>query len=93
LLNLHGIPKPAYRAFELLHRLGDELLLVDGSHETVDAWVVRKGQSLTVLLINHALPRHPIKTEQVDIRVSNAPKRCYAYAERPDETHANAKRI
>ena len=23
LLNLHGIPKPTYRAFELLHQLGD----------------------------------------------------------------------
>ena len=42
LLNLHGIAKPTYRAFELLHQLGDELLLVDGLHETVDAWVVRK---------------------------------------------------
>src|SRR5205085_8764994 len=26
LLNLHGIPKPTYRAFELLHRIGNELL-------------------------------------------------------------------
>ena len=24
LLNLHGVPKPVYRAFELLRRLGDE---------------------------------------------------------------------
>jgi xylan 1,4-beta-xylosidase len=26
LINVHGIPKPAYRAFQLLHELGDELL-------------------------------------------------------------------
>ena len=42
LLNLHGIAKPSYRAFELLHRLGTEQCLVDGLHETVDAWVVRQ---------------------------------------------------
>ena len=91
LLNLHGIPKPTYRAFELLRRIGDELLVVDGSHETVDAWVMRKGHSLTVLLTNHALPRHPIKAERIEIKLSNAPGRCYAYVERVDETHANAR--
>jgi xylan 1,4-beta-xylosidase len=93
LMNLHGIPKPAYRAFELLHRLGTEALLVDGSHETVDAWVVRKGQTLTVLVTNHASPRHSIKTEQVQVVLRNAPRKCYAYVERIDETHANPKRV
>jgi xylan 1,4-beta-xylosidase len=93
LMNLHGIPKPAYRAFELLHHLGTEALLVDGSHETVDAWVVRKGQTLTVLLTNHAGPRHSIKTEQVQVVLRNAPRKCYAYVERIDENHANPKRI
>ena len=93
LLNLHGIPKPTYRAFELLRRLGPELLLVDGTHETVDAWVVRKGPSLTVLLTNHALPRHPITTERVEIKVSNAPRKGHAYIERIDGTYANPKRL
>jgi xylan 1,4-beta-xylosidase len=93
LTNLHGIPKPTYRAFELLHRLGDELLLVDGSHETVDAWVVRKEHSLTVLLTNHQLPRHPVKTEQVRVKLSNAPRGGHAYAERIDGAHADAKRV
>jgi xylan 1,4-beta-xylosidase len=91
LLSLHGIPKPTYRTFELLHHIGNELLLVDGSHETVDAWVVRQGHTLTVLITNHALPRHPIKTEQVQIKLSNAPKKCSAYVERIDEAHANAR--
>jgi xylan 1,4-beta-xylosidase len=31
LLNIHGIAKPAYRAYELLHRVGKQLLRVDGS--------------------------------------------------------------
>jgi xylan 1,4-beta-xylosidase len=92
LLNLHGIPKPAYRAFELLHRLGDERLVVAGSHETVDVWVVRKGHSLTVLLTNHQFPRHPVRAERVQVKLSNAPRGCYAYAERIDDAHANVKR-
>src|SRR6185503_17146177 len=33
LLNLHGIPKSTYRAFELLHQLGDRYSLVDGLHD------------------------------------------------------------
>ena len=93
LLNLHGIPKPTYRAFELLHHLGSEQLPVEGSHETVDAWVVRKEQSLTVLLTNHALPRHSITTEQVLIKLTDALQRCNAYVERIDHTHANAERL
>jgi xylan 1,4-beta-xylosidase len=93
LLNLHGIPKPTYRAYELLHRLGAEQLLVDGLHETVDVWVVRKNHSLAVLLTNHALPRHPVNSERVSITLRNAPRGCSAYVERVDETHANAKRI
>jgi xylan 1,4-beta-xylosidase len=91
LMSLHGIPKPAYRAFELLHHLGTEALLVDGSHETVNAWVVRKGQTLTVLLTNHALPHQSVKTEQVQIVLRHAPRACYAYVERIDEAHANAR--
>ena len=32
LLNIHGIAKPAYRAYELLHRVGTELLALEGTH-------------------------------------------------------------
>ena len=28
LVNVHGVPKPAYRAFQLLHELGEELATV-----------------------------------------------------------------
>src|SRR5207302_6970883 len=45
LLNLHGIPKPTYRAFELLHRLGSELLHVEGRHATVDSWGIQDRKS------------------------------------------------
>jgi xylan 1,4-beta-xylosidase len=93
LLTVQGIAKPTYRAFELLHRLGDELCLVDGIHETVDAWTVRGAGSATVLLTNHALPRHPIETEQVTFRLAGAPRPGNVYVERIDDDHANARRL
>jgi xylan 1,4-beta-xylosidase len=92
LLNLHGIAKPTYRAFELLHQLGGEMLPVDGVHETVDAWIVRREAMLTVLLTNHALPRHSIMTQRVSIHLTSAPEPRAVYVERIDDTHANAKR-
>jgi xylan 1,4-beta-xylosidase len=93
LLNLHGIAKPTYHAFELLHRLGTEQLQVDGSHDTLDAWAVWKEDALTVLITNHALPRHAIKTAQVRITLTDAPKGCSASVERIDRAHANPKRL
>lgn len=93
LLSLHGVAKPAYRAFQLLHRLGTRRLVVDGMHPTVDAWVVGKGNTITVLLTNHALPRHPIATEAVAIRLTDAPAPLAATLERIDEDHTNPKRV
>ena len=94
LQNIHGIPKPTYRAFELLHHLGDELLIVDGLHPTVDAWVIKKDKNLlTVLLTNHALPKHPISAETVKIKLDNAPNYSSAVVRRIDDAHANPKNI
>jgi xylan 1,4-beta-xylosidase len=93
LLNLHGIPKPAYRAFELLHSLGNESLLVDGLHETVDVWVVRGVNKATVLFTNHALPRRHLGKQRVRIQLSNAPEPATAQVQRIDEDHANPQRL
>ena len=92
LLNIHGIAKPAYRAFELLHALGRDILPVAGTHPTVDAWVVRAPRSVTVLLTNHALPRHPIAAEPIQIRLDDMPAPTRATIRRIDSDHANAKR-
>jgi xylan 1,4-beta-xylosidase len=94
LLSLHGIPKPTYRAFELLHRLGERQLRAEGAHETVDAWASHGGAartSLTVLLTNHALPRQPIAGQRVQVGLENAPPPRSVTLERIDEHHANAK--
>lgn len=92
LLNIHGIPKPAYRAFQLLHALGDYILPLQGKHETVDAWLVRKGQDFTVLITNFVLPRHPAKEEQVEITLGNINKPNALALRRIDENHAYAKK-
>ncbi len=92
LLNIHGIPKPTYRAFQVLHGLGDERLTVDGSHPTVDAWVVRTAGGVTVLLTNWALPRHAIATERILVCLTGASRPASAFVTRLDEDHANPRK-
>lgn len=92
LLNIHGIAKPSYRAFEMLHSLGDRLVPVVGTHETLDAWVVTGGQSATLLMTNFALPRHPISAETVAFRLTGFDTCSKVTMRRIDLEHANAKR-
>jgi xylan 1,4-beta-xylosidase len=91
LLTIHGVAKPSYRAFELLHRLGRETCLVDGIHETLDVWVVRNSKALTILICNQALPRQPIRTEHVKVQLADVSPPTDVYIERIDDEHANAK--
>jgi xylan 1,4-beta-xylosidase len=92
LQNIHGIAKPAYRAFQLLHGLGTEILPLEGSHDTVDSWLVRGDGHATLMLTNFALPRHPIATEQVSFALKGAALASNASIQRIDLEHANAKR-
>jgi len=92
LQNIHGIAKPAYRAFELLHGLGTEILPLEGGHDTVDAWLVRGDGQATLVLTNFALPRHPIATEQASVTLKSAARASNASIQRIDLEHANAKR-
>ena len=93
LLTLQGVPKPSFRAFELLHRLGTEVLPVSGAHDTVDVWVVRGRDAVTVLLTNHVLPRHPIRSESVHIQLTGLLSPRHVYIERIDDDHANARKL
>lgn len=92
LLNLYGIAKPAYRAFQLLHSLGTEIIAVQGTHETVDVWVARGKDHSTIVLTNFALPRHAIATELVSITLKTTSSIRGASVQRIDLEHANAKR-
>jgi xylan 1,4-beta-xylosidase len=92
LMNIHGVPKPSYRAYEILHGLGSERLEVNGSHCTVEVWVVRGDSAITVLLTNLALPRHSIEPERVRIELDHVPAIGQAQLRRIDSHNANAKR-
>jgi xylan 1,4-beta-xylosidase len=93
LLNLQGIAKPAYRAFQLLHQLGGEILPVKGGHPTVDAWIVRGGTAVTVLLCNFALPDHAISEETVHLQLDSKAAPLAAFIRRIDAHNANAKAL
>jgi len=90
LLTIHGIPKPSYRAFELLHGLGDKIYLVEGSHPTVDVWITKSASSVMILITNWALPRHDIKEEIIQITLLYTRKISKAFVERIDDEHSNA---
>lgn len=93
LLNQYGVPKPSYRAFELLHELGDELLPSDGMHTTVDAYFTRRRNRVIALLTNHALPQHEIRGERVELRLIDGRAPRGVWLRRVDDQHANPKAV
>jgi xylan 1,4-beta-xylosidase len=93
LLTLHGIPKPSYRAFQLLHRLGTGLVTpVDGMHANVAVWAVRGGGQATLLALNSAPPEHDVIAARVAVHLVTGASVRGATIERIDDTHANPKR-
>ncbi len=66
---------------------------VSGAHDTVDVWVVRGRDAVTVLLTNHVLPRHPIQSESIHIQLTGLLSPRDVYIERIDDDHANAKKL
>lgn len=90
LMNINGIPKPAYRAYELLHKTGNRILPVEGKHKTVDVWVTRNNNSLFITLTNFALPKHRIKQEEVLIKLDGLLNIKSAILEQVDEENSNA---
>ncbi|MDR0710390.1 MAG: hypothetical protein LBF77_10020 [Spirochaetaceae bacterium] len=92
LLNLQGIPKASYRAFEILHRLGNELYETKLAEGTVDVYAVKKAESacIQILAVNHQSLGQGISTEDVAIRVSGLPAFAEARVEQIDGNHGNA---
>ena len=91
LLSLHGIAKPAYQAFSLLHSLGTEHAEVEGMHPNVKTWVSRSGDDWIVLATNHAPPRRPIRSENVRVTLTHAMPVRGAFIARIDENHTNPR--
>lgn len=95
LLNIHGIPKPSYRAFQMLSQLsGDRLeVAVDEESPTVDCTASLNSEGVTILLSNHNIPRAPIEAEKVSILVKGIKGIKSASLQRIDENNANPKKV
>jgi len=85
-----NIPKPAFNAFALLHKLGDTRLQSDSESSLVTR---RADGSLVVALWNYAEPSanpnpsEPAKT--FELAFTGISKKAKAYLSRLDETHGN----
>jgi xylan 1,4-beta-xylosidase len=69
LLAEDGIPKPAFAAFELLHRLGEERLAVDSDSALLTR---RKDGSLVIAVWNYAAPDKSGEPETMTLRFKGA---------------------
>ena len=84
-----GIPKPAFNAFKLLHKLGDERLQLN-----LDSAVLtrRKDGTLVLALWNYAEPGQsgPPKTVRLRLKGANL---THAVISRADSTHGDANSV
>ena len=93
LQTIHGIPKPTYRIFQLLHALGNERLpVVVDEKSTVEAVAVKNDSAIKILLYNHNILRAPISTEKIELFIKGAGTIAAAGLERIDDNHSNPKK-
>ncbi|PRQ03088.1 GH39 family glycosyl hydrolase [Enhygromyxa salina] len=62
-------------------------------HTTVDAWLTRRGDRVTVLITNHAQPDLEIRSEEIELRLLGARAPRGAVIRRVDASHANPKAV
>jgi len=93
MMNIHGIPKPTYRLFQLFHSLGDQRLNVqsDTTHPTIEMIAVKKGDSVTCIAYNQNTPSGEIKSDEVTVTFENLRSK-QAVLLRIDENSANARK-
>ena len=88
MMTLHGIPKPVYRLFQLMHGLGDMRLKAEGEQGTVGLVATEENGVVQALVYNHDVLEHPPVEERVTLKLAGmAPKR--AEILRIDDDHAN----
>jgi xylan 1,4-beta-xylosidase len=85
LLAEDSIPKPAFEAFKLLHKLGDQRLNLDS-----DSAVVTRGEhgSLVIAVWNYAPPDEVGRTKNITLRFKNTTMR-HASIWRVDADHGD----
>lgn len=93
LQTVHGIPKPVYRAFELLHQLGNERYPLMKEQSTVGMTATTDGGSgVCVLAYNQQVRGEAVKDEQVEL-VLLGKNITAAVMIRVDENHANPRKL
>jgi len=89
---IYGVPKPAYRAFELLHQTGNKRAAVDDyDYPTADIAVLLNGTHVMILMVNHNVPNATIATETFEVTLSgvSSPRSQSGMLRRIDEDNAN----
>jgi len=84
-----NIPKPAFNAFALLHKLGDTRLKSDSDSALVTR---RKDGTLAIALWNYAEPKadgSSSVSKTVDLTLNGVSAHAKAYVSRLDATHGN----
>ncbi|HXM59322.1 MAG TPA: glycosyl hydrolase [Terriglobales bacterium] len=80
-----GIPKPAYNAFKLLHRLGDQRIALDSE----SALFTRRDDGTLVLAVwNYAPPGEPGSPRAITLQLKNTKAR-HASISRVDHNHGD----
>lgn len=95
-LTMYGTPKPVYRAFELLHGLGDRRLPVASSNapQTVGMLAATSaGGGFDLLIYNHSLPNGGTAATQqtVTVAIQGASPTHTASLTRIDAGHGNSR--
>lgn len=93
LMTLYGIPKPAYHAFALLRRAGDQAVQVEGHHETVSVWATRRDRRLTLFVVNHAPAPLPVEAQSPGVLLRLPSPPTSATLTRIDAHHGNPRRL
>lgn len=91
----HGIKKPTYHTFEMMHALGNKRLPVDGykDGDTVEVIATEKDNGLALVVFNHNVPEGEIKAEDVSIKIAGIDSVSSVTVCKSDDDHANAKNV
>jgi xylan 1,4-beta-xylosidase len=95
-LTMYGTPKPVYRAFELLHGLGDRRMPVTEANVPATLGMLAAGSArggYDLILYNHSLPNGgaAAKQETVTVRIHGAAPTHTASLTRIDADHGNSR--
>jgi len=95
MLTIHKIPKPVYRAFELLHQSGDiqiPVASIPNTNVDILATILNKTSSISlqILVTNYNVPDAHIDTELITLSVKGITSSPMAQLKRIDDDNANA---